>query len=66
MDINDVIGLSVEGTLSLMLVVLAYKLYKMKIKSHSGCCLENGLNGIVLETQNSGVSTEDDIISNNL
>jgi hypothetical protein len=66
MDINDVIGLSVEGSLSLMLVVLAYKLYKMKIKSHSGCCLENGLNGIVLETQNSGVSTEDDIISNNL
>ena len=66
MDINDIIGISVEGSLSLMLVVLAYKLYKMKIKSHSGCCLDSGLNGIVLETANSGVSTEEDIVLNNL
>ena len=63
MDINDIIGLSVEGSLSLMLVVLAYKLYKMRIQSHSGCCLENGLNGIVLETQNSGVSSENDVLN---
>ena len=66
MDINDIIGISVEGSLSLMLVVLAYKLYRMKIQSHSGCCLENGGNGIVLNTQNSGVSAEDDIVLNNL
>ena len=65
MDINDIIGLSVEGSLSLMLVVLAYKIYKMRIQSHSGCCLDKG-NGIVLETQNSGVSSEDDIVLNNL
>ena len=65
MEVRDIMSLSVEGSLSLMLVVLAYKLYKMKIKSHSGCCLDKG-NGIVLETANSGVSTEDDIISNNL
>ncbi len=64
MDINDIIGISVEGSLSLMLVVLAYKIYKMKIKSHSGCCLEGGKgNGIVLETQNSGVSSENDILN---
>ena len=63
MDINKIIGLSVEGSLSLMLVVLAYKLYKMRIQSHSGCCLENGLNGIVLETANSGVTAEDDILN---
>ena len=62
MDINDIIGISVEGSLSLMLVVLAYKLYRMKIQSHSGCCLENG-NGIVLQTQNSGVSAEDDVLN---
>ena len=61
MDINDIIGLSVEGSLSLMLVVLAYKLYRMKIKSHSGCCLEKG-NGFVLNTQNSGVSSENDVL----
>ena len=63
MDINEIISLSVEGALSLMLVVLAYKLYKMKIQSHSGCCLENGGNGIVLETQNSGVTSENDVLN---
>ena len=63
MDINDVIGLSVEGSLSLILVVLAYKIYKMKIQSHSGCCLDSG-NGIVLETANSGVTSEEDVLNN--
>ena len=64
MDINDIIGLSVEGSLSLMLVVIAYKLYRMRIQSHSGCCLEGGKgNGFVLNTANSGVSSEDDIIN---
>ena len=62
MDINDVIGLSVEGSLSLILVVLAYKIYKMKIQSHSGCCLEKG-NGITIDSQNSGVTAEDDILN---
>ena len=62
MDINDVIGLSVEGSLSLMLVVVAYKLYKMRIQSHSGCCLENG-NGITIDSQNSGVSAENDVLN---
>ncbi len=62
MEVRDIMSLSVEGSLSLMLVVLAYKLYKMKIKSHSGCCLDSG-NGIVLETANSGVSSEDDVLN---
>ena len=62
MDINDIIGLSVEGSLSLMLVVVAYKIYRMRIQSHSGCCLDSG-NGIVLNTQNSGVSSENDILN---
>lgn len=61
MDINDIIGLSVEGSLTLMIVVIAYKIYKVKIKSHSGCCLESG-NGIIINTANSGVSSEDDIL----
>ena len=55
------VTLSLEGTFSVLLLTIAYKLYKMKIKSHSGCCLESG-NGIVLSTQNSGVSSEDDIL----
>ena len=66
MEINKIISLGVEGSLSLMLVVLAYKLYKMRIQSHSGCCLENGGNGIVFSTQNSGVTAENDIVLNNL
>ena len=66
MEADDMVNLGVEGSLSLMLVVLAYKIYRMKIKSHSGCCLENGGNGIVLETTNSGVSREEDIVLNNL
>lgn len=63
MDINDIIGLSVEGSLSLMLVIVAYKIYRMKIQSHSGCCLEKGNgNGIIIDTTNSGVSDENDIL----
>jgi len=63
MDINDIIGLSVEGSLSLMLVIVAYKIYRMKIQSHSGCCLDKGNgNGIIINTDNSGVSDENDIL----
>ena len=61
MNPDDMISLTLEGSLSLMLVVIAYKLYRMKIKSHSGCCLEKG-NGFVLNTQNSGVSSENDVL----
>ena len=63
MEIRDIMSLSVEGSLSLMLVVFAYKLYKMRIQSHSGCCLESG-NGVIFNTTNSGVSNEDDILNN--
>ena len=63
MEVSDIMSLSVEGSLSVMLVEVAYKIYKMKIQSHSGCCLESG-NGVILETANSGVSNEDDILNN--
>ena len=63
MEAGDMVTLSLEGSLSVLLIVFAYKLYKMKIQSHSGCCLEKGLNGIVLETQNSGVTSENDILN---
>ena len=62
MEPDDMISLTLEGSLSLMLVVLAYKLYKMRIQSHSGCCLDKG-NGIVVNTANSGVNSEDDILN---
>ena len=63
MEVGDIIGLSVEGSLSLMLVVAAYKLYKMRVQSHSGCCLDDDGNGVVLETTNVGVSSEDDVLN---
>ena len=62
MQAGDMVTLSLEGSFSVLLMVLAYKLYKMKIQSHSGCCLEKGLNGFVLETANSGVTSENDIL----
>ena len=67
MDADQMMTLSLEGALSLLIFVVAFKIYKAKIKSHSGCCLDKGKgNGIVLETANSGVSSEEDIVLNNL
>ena len=62
MDPNEMISLSLEGAFSVLILTLAYKVYRMKIKSHSGCCLEKG-NGIILDSQNSGVSNENDVLS---
>jgi len=56
------VTLSLEGAFSVLILTLAYKLYRMKIKTHSGCCLEKG-NGITLDSQNSGVSNENDILA---
>ena len=64
MEPEDMVTLTLEGSISLMLIVIAYKIYRMKIQSHSGCCLDKGgLNGITIDTQNSGVSNENDILS---
>lgn len=61
MDADQMMTLSLEGSLSLLLIVFAYKLYRMKLKTHSGCCLKDG-NGITIDSQNSGVSDENDIL----
>ena len=65
MQPDEMVNLSLEGALSLLIFVIAFKIYKVKIKSHSGCCLEKG-NGIVLETANSGVNSKEDVIINNI
>ena len=64
MQPDEVIDLSIEGSLSILIFVIAYKLYRMKIKTKSGCCLKkDGTgNGIILQTANSGVSSENDIL----
>ena len=64
MQPDEMVNLSLEGAVSILIFVIAYKIYKMKIQSHSGCCLEKGKgNGIVLETANSGVSDENDVLN---
>ncbi len=64
MNPNEMVTLSLEGAFSILILTLAYKLYRMKIKTHSGCCLEkNNGNGFSLDSQNSGVTSENDILA---
>ena len=39
-----------EGSLIIFILTLSFKIYKMKIKTHSKCCGEN----IEVETENTG------------
>ena len=63
MQPDQVIDLSVEGALSILIFVIAYKIYKMKIKTHSGCCIKKDGSGIIIDSQNSGVSNENDVLN---
>ena len=63
MQADQVIDLSVEGSLSILIFVIAYKIYKMKIKTHSGCCIKKDGSGIIIDSQNSGVSNENDVLN---
>ena len=38
MEVEQLGVMSLEASASLFIFVLAIKLYKMKIKTHSGCC----------------------------
>ena len=49
-EISQLATLTLEGSLSLMILVLAYELHRMKIETHSGCCGD----GFVLGTANEG------------
>ena len=49
MDCN-IVEKGLEGTLMIFLLTLSFKLYKMKIKSHSKCCGDN----VEVETRNDG------------
>ncbi len=40
----------VEGSATILILVIAYKIYRMKINSSSKCCDDK----VTLETQNSG------------
>lgn len=51
---TEILDYGVEGSITILILVIAYKIYKMKITTHSGCCGER----FVVDTQNSGVMTE--------
>ncbi len=62
MNADEMVTLSLEGAFSVLILTIAYKLYRSRIKTHSGCCLKEN-NGITLDSQNSGVSSENDVLS---
>ena len=65
MNPEEMVTLSLEGAFSVLILTIAYKIYRSKIKTHSGCCLDKGNdgNGFSLDSQNSGVSNENDILA---
>lgn len=46
----DYASISLKGCASLLIVTICYKLYKMKIRTHSACCGEH----IEIDTSNDG------------
>lgn len=50
MDISEVAGLSIEASCSLFIIVLAIKLYKMKLSTISSCFGDK----LHIETSNPG------------
>lgn len=62
MNADELVTLSLEGAFSVLILTIAYKIYRSKIKTHSGCCLKEN-NGITLDSQNSGISNENDVLA---
>tara|TARA_R110002111_G_scaffold39752_4_gene74780 strand:+ start:630 stop:881 length:252 start_codon:yes stop_codon:yes gene_type:complete len=51
-SIHEIVTIGIEGAAVLLLVVVAYKLYRLKVHSKSGCCGE----AFLLETISRGAS----------
>ena len=49
-----VLDYGIEGSITILILVIAYKIYRMKITTHSGCCGEK----LIIDTQNSGGETK--------
>ncbi len=50
MEVQNLAAIGLEGCGSLLLIVIAYKIYRMKINTHSGCCGDK----FIVDTQNAG------------
>ncbi len=51
MDFEDIANLTLESATGIFICVIAYKLYKLRCKTHSGCCGDK----IEIDLENSGV-----------
>ena len=51
---TDILNYGLEGAGTILILVIAFKIYKMKITTHSGCCGDR----VIIDTQNSGVQGE--------
>lgn len=49
-----ILDYGIEGSITILILVIAYKIYRMKITTHSGCCGEK----LIIDTQNSGGETK--------
>ena len=47
---GEILEYGIEGSVTILILVIAYKIYRMKIQSSSKCCDDK----VTLETQNSG------------
>lgn len=54
-DLEQYTSVTLETAGVFLIIIIAYKLYKMKIHSKSGCCGEH----FILETMNRGGSRSD-------
>jgi hypothetical protein len=57
MSISELQGigtLTLEGAASLLLAVVAFKLYRARVTTHSGCCGDS----VVIDTSNPGAEIE--------
>lgn len=52
-ELQSIGSMTVEGAVSLLLLVFAYKVYRMKVQTHSGCCGDK----FVVDTSNPGTDT---------
>lgn len=60
-EFSNATSIGLESSACLLLVVIAYKIYKMKIHSRSGCCGDK----FIIETMNKAGSSRDFEFSDN-
>jgi len=60
MNVEELASIGVEGCASLLLCVIAYKIYRMKVSTHSGCCGDK----FIVDTQNAGHSNNEPSLMN--